>query len=140
MARQAWRARATLGLQAGTPAREFSAPTIAENSTPNDIRYLRHSFFVPLASRLGQEGLGVDAETANVAVRRWLREVANNRLHGTTGEIPAERLVLEQPFLQPVPAPYGGQRIDRRAKAPLTPVVGLQHPLSFYDAFAGAIG
>src|SRR6266478_5065476 len=49
------------------------------------IRYLRHSFYVPLASRLAQEGLVVDRETANLAVTRWLREVANARVHGTTG-------------------------------------------------------
>src|SRR5437764_6640206 len=39
------------------------------------IRYLRQSFWVPLSSRLGQEGLMVDRETANLAVKRWLREV-----------------------------------------------------------------
>jgi transposase len=104
------------------------------------IRYLRHSFFVPLASRLGQEGLRVDAETANVAVRRWLREVANARLHGTTGAVPAERLAEERPQLEPVPEPYGGQRPSAKAKAPRSPIIGLQHPLSFYDAFAGAVG
>jgi transposase len=37
------------------------------------IRYLRQSFYVPLASRLAQEGLIVDRETANPAVKRWLR-------------------------------------------------------------------
>jgi hypothetical protein len=60
------------------------------------IRYLRHSFYVPLASRLAREGLIVDRETANLAVGRWLREVANVRVHGTTGEIPAERLAIER--------------------------------------------
>ena len=55
------------------------------------IRYLRESFYVPLSSRLTQEGLVVDRETANLAVKRWLREVANARTHGTTGAIPAER-------------------------------------------------
>jgi transposase len=60
------------------------------------IRYLRESFWVPLSSRLTQEGLIVDRETANLVVRRWLREVANTRVHGTTGAIPAERLVSER--------------------------------------------
>jgi transposase len=59
------------------------------------IRFLRQSFYIPLASRLAQDGLMVDRETANLAVKRWLREVANARIHGTTGEIPAERLVRE---------------------------------------------
>ena len=104
------------------------------------IRYLRYSFYVPLASRLAQEGLVVDRETANVAVARWLREVANQRVHGTTGEVPAERLAVERAHLQPVPPPYGGRLIrEAPAKAATRPVVGLQHPLSLYDAFAGGL-
>jgi transposase len=103
------------------------------------IRYLRQSFYVPLASRLAQEGLIVDRETANLAARRWLREVANARVHGTTGEVPAERLVIERLQLQPVAMPYGGRSVRSIQQNPvlLVPVVGLQHPLSFYDAFAG---
>lgn len=102
------------------------------------IRYLRHSFYVPLASRLAQEGLVVDRATANLAVRRWLREVANVRVHGTTGGIPVERLAIERMQLQPVPAPYGGRSVrSLQPKPVLTPIAGLQHPLSFYDAFAG---
>jgi transposase len=104
------------------------------------IRYLRHSFYVPLASRLAQEGLIVDRETANLAARRWLREVANARVHGTIGEIPAERLASERLQLQPVPTPYGGRSVRSIQQNPvLLPVVGLQHPLSFYDAFAGGV-
>jgi hypothetical protein len=75
------------------------------------IRYLRESFWVPLSSRLAQEGLIVDRETANLAATRWLREVANARIHGTTGAIPAERLVSERLRLQPVPTPYGGRTV-----------------------------
>src|SRR5215210_191280 len=104
------------------------------------IRYLRGSFYVPLASRLAQEGLVVDRETANVAAGRWLREVANARVHGTTGEVPAERLLTERVHLQPIPTPYGGRSVRSiQAKAPERPVVGLQHPLSLYDAFAGGL-
>jgi hypothetical protein len=102
------------------------------------IRYLRHSFYVPLASRLAQEGLIVDRETANLTVGRWLREVANVRVHGTTGEIPAERLAIERAQLQPVPTPYGG-RVRSLQKPMPAPIIGLQHPLSFYDAFAGGV-
>jgi transposase len=101
------------------------------------IRYLRESFYVPLASRLAQEGLVVDRETANLAGRRWLREVANARVHGTTGEVPAERLALERTQLQPVPTPYGGRSVRAIQNAKPVPIIGLQHPLSMYDAFAG---
>jgi transposase len=101
------------------------------------IRYLRESFYVPLASRLAQEGLVVDRETANLAGRRWLREVANARVHGTTGEVPAERLALERTQLQPVPTPYGGRSVRAVQNVKPVPIIGLQHPLSMYDAFAG---
>jgi hypothetical protein len=104
------------------------------------IRYLRGSFYVPLASRLAQEGLTVDRESANIAVARWLREVANQRVHATTGEVPAERLLVEWAHLQPVPTPYGGQSVRALEKTATTrPVVGLQHPLSLYDAFSGVL-
>jgi transposase len=87
------------------------------------IRYLRSSFYVPLASRLAQEGLTVDRESANVMALRWLREVANARVQ-----------------LLPVPPLYGGRspRLEHAPKRTHRPIVGLQHPLSFYDAFAGA--
>jgi transposase len=101
------------------------------------IRYLRHSFYVPLASRLAQEGLIVDREIANLAVKRWLREVANARVHGTTGEIPAERLAVEKMHLQPVPTPYGGRSVRSMQNPKPVAIIGLQHPLSIYDAFAG---
>ena len=64
--------------------------------------YLRRSFYVPLASRLAQSGQQLDVVTANIEVTRWLREVANERLHGTTQEKPAERLQKETPCLQPL--------------------------------------
>jgi hypothetical protein len=104
------------------------------------IRYLRESFWVPLSSRLAQEGLIVDRETANLAAKRWLREVANAHVHGTTGAIPAERLVSKRLRLQPVPTPYGGRTV-RALQATSEPVaiIGIQHPLSLYDAFAGGV-
>ena len=56
------------------------------------IHYLRHSFFVPLDSRLRPLGLKVDATTANLEACKWLRDTANMRVHGTTERIPAELL------------------------------------------------
>jgi transposase len=79
------------------------------------IRYLRESFWVPLSSRLTQEGLVVDRATANLAVKRWLREVANARIHGTTGAIPAERLVSERLQLRDSARP-GSQQTRRWRK------------------------
>ena len=100
------------------------------------IRYVRGSFWVPLASRLRQDGVEVDRETANVAVRRWLREVANVRVHATTGEVPQDRLELERAKLSPLPPPYPGKSTRSVVTAP-RPIVGIQHPLAMYDSFAG---
>ena len=47
--------------------------------------YLRRSFYVPLVSRLSQGGLKLDVVTANVEDSEWLRQVANERMHGSTG-------------------------------------------------------
>jgi transposase len=105
--------------------------------------YLRYSFHIPLLTRLRASALRLDRDTANVEVRRWLADVANARIHGTTGRVPAEVLHEEQPLLQPLPAPYRGRILARRA----LPAAGLpteasrrayavvppQHALGVYD-------
>ena len=100
------------------------------------IRYLRGSLWVPLASRMAAEGVVVDRTAANLAAGRWLREVANARVHATTGAVPAARLEEERRALRPVPAPYRGL-VPRDAAPRLSPeprpIVGLQHPLAIYD-------
>ena len=99
------------------------------------IRYLRGSFWVPLASRVAAEGVVVDAAAANLAAARWLREVANARTHATTGAVPAERLAEERPALRDIPAPYGGivpAALDRQLRT-VRPILGIQHPLAIYD-------
>ena len=105
------------------------------------IRYLRGGFWVPLASRMAAEGVVVDQAAANLAVGRWLREVANARVHATTGEVPADRLEAERQALGHIPPPYGGQLPRRVTEAPppaRPPVAGLQHPLALYDALFAA--
>jgi transposase len=98
--------------------------------------YLRRSFYNPLASRLAQDRLYLDAGTANGEVLRWLRDVANVRVHGTTGKRPVDLLEQEQPQLQPIPAPWYGLR----APSHPTPIglrheaAPLQHRLSVYES------
>ena len=101
------------------------------------IGYLKRSFWVPFVATQRQAGVMPDKQSANAAVARWLREVANARVHATTEEVPADRLVIEQLKLQGLPAPYRG----RSARTALTtpprkPMLGYQHPLSVYDALA----
>ncbi len=98
------------------------------------IRYLRASFYVPLASQLSPEGLKVDCDTANARVGTWLREVANARTHATTGEIPLLRLEQERERLQPTPAPWPGALQPAR---PVRPAPLTLHPQVFTDPMVG---
>jgi transposase len=97
------------------------------------IGYLRASFYVPLASRLSPEGLKVDRDTANARVGTWLREVANARVHATTGEVPLVRLELERERLQPMPTPCPGLIRSARSKRPAAMPRGYQHSLRVYE-------
>lgn len=109
-------------------------------------RYLRYSFYHPLASRLKTAGLVLDVQTANIEVLKWLKDTANRRVHGTTKEVPFERLAAEQACLQPLPLPYRGD--VKRARAVDVPEVPLcqwfsqhplQHPLSVYQQVLEAL-
>lgn len=50
---------------------------------------------------LWRGGLKLDVETANREVQRWLNEVANMRVHATTGIQPSVRLLEEHDPLRP---------------------------------------
>lgn len=103
-------------------------------------RYLRRTFHVTLASRLKMSGIELDKDTANVEVRRWLRETANVRIHATTKEQPAKLLKAEQPRLQALPPSYTGVSVREESltKPVLHVVSPLQRPLSFYAQLVAA--
>jgi transposase len=95
-------------------------------------RYLRGSFYNPLVTRL-QADMTLDADTANVEVLKWLRDVANVRDHQGTGERPVDRLQEDQESMLPFEPAMA--RLEVAAKARLRtplPVESLQHPLSVY--------
>lgn len=97
------------------------------------IGYLKRSFWIPFVASMRQAGVTPDKHAANAAVTRWLREVANARVHATTNDVPAERLLVERGALQALPAPYSGQSVRLLTRVPRKTVVGYQHPLSVYD-------
>ncbi|MDY6949755.1 MAG: IS21 family transposase [Pseudomonadota bacterium] len=95
--------------------------------------YLKGSFLVPLAATLRAGGLKLDVDTANREVLRWLNEVANTRIHATTGVQPCVRLAEDQAQLSalPIRAVEGAPAISRGS---VVPFESLQHPLSVYQA------
>lgn len=68
--------------------------------------YLRRSFYNPLASRLAQDRLLLDAATGIGEVIRWLRNEANVHIYGTTGQPPLTLLLQEQEHFQSQPMPW----------------------------------
>lgn len=86
--------------------------------------YLKGSFVVPLAATLEASGLCSCPLRWPTHVRRWLDEIANARVHGTTQAVPAVRLADERAVMLPAPT---AQRVA-------LPVESLQHPLAVYDA------
>ena len=98
------------------------------------IGNLKRSFWIPFVATQRQAGVAPDKHSANAAVARWLREVANARVHATTEEVPAERLIVEKTKLQDLAAPYRGRSVRTVLAVPeRKQVIGYQHPLSIYD-------
>lgn len=91
--------------------------------------FLRYSFYVPLMTRLRSSGLTVDVATANVEVRRWLRETANIRTHAGTRRVPAEALEQERPALQALPPPWRGEIAAARPRREPPTASGWERPL-----------
>jgi transposase len=60
------------------------------------VSYLRRNFFYGRRFH--------DLEDLNSQLEKWLEETANARLHGTTGEMPSQRLQDEKSHLRPLPA------------------------------------
>lgn len=93
-------------------------------------RYMKGSFVVPLTASLRAAGLRLTVPVANEHVRRWLHEVANCRIHATTGAVPAVRLIEEQGHMLAAPALQAPTPTALRVA---TPTESLQHPLAIYD-------
>ena len=75
------------------------------------VSYLRGSFFYGRSFR--------DLEDLNTQVSSWFVDTAKTRVHGTTGQVPGERLHQEHAHLDPLPLDYQipmialGRRVTR---------------------------
>jgi len=89
--------------------RPFRAKT--KGRVERAVSYLRRNFFY------GRQF--VDLADLNTQCAGWLAQTANQRVHGTTGETPSERLAVEAPSLAGIPQePYIpmitlGRRVSR---------------------------
>lgn len=92
-------------------------------------RYLRESFYNPLASRV--RGVVLDAATANRLVLDWLAEVANVRTHAGLKQRPKDRWQDDLAQLTPLPSVFRQNWSPLIERFPM-PVESIQHPLSVY--------
>ena len=98
-------------------------------------RYLRGNFYVPLTSWLKQSDLVLDVDTANAEMGKWLRDVANQRVHPVTGAAPTVLFEQrERTALQALPGfaiPVHPATLAQWAMPDMA--ASLQHPLSVYQ-------
>ena len=65
------------------------------------FRYVREDFFLARTFR--------NLDDLNAQLGQWLDQVANRRVHATTGRVVAEHFAEERPILRPLPArPFTG--------------------------------
>jgi transposase len=86
--------------------RPYRAKTKGKVERP--FRYVREDFFLARAFR--------NLDDLNAQFTQWLDQIANRRLHGTTGRIVIEHFAEERTFLKPLPAgPFNAVlRLERR--------------------------
>lgn len=108
------------------------------------VRYVRDNFFRPLNTKLMALGQILDVNTANEQVALWLDTVAHQRIHDTTKQKPAERLVEERKVLQTLPPRLLAVASSLPDNSPLPSLSKLSqqplhHDLSVYDQLMEAI-
>jgi len=97
--------------------------------------YLKNSFITPLTATFRAQGLMLDVTSANAAIGAWLSTVANERIHGTTGEKPNVLLYKERHDFIGLPIIVSTSSI-MQATEPSHPMPyeSIQHPVNIYDA------
>ena len=115
----------------GFTSRVSPLPSATKGTVERPVRYLRSRFLYGRAF-LGDADLQAQGDT-------WLTDVANARVHATTGAVPAVRFVTEElaalgplaprPYHPLVPATAAPRRLDRH---PLVPVPVERRALTTY--------
>lgn len=104
------------------------------------VRYVRDNFYRPFVTR--DNGINQDCDTAtlNAAIGHWLDNIANQRVHDTVKEKPAERLLREQPSLQPYQPEMALTVLTENDTLDIDyDTTPLHHQLAIYDQFAEAL-
>ena len=92
-------------------------------------RYLKESFITPLAATRAEAGLRFDLTVANAHIGPWLTQIADQRVHGTTGQKPGVLLDQERHEFMPLPVQSVACTTPIKLLSPV-PFESFQHPLS----------
>ncbi len=93
---------------------------------------------MPLLAEFAERGEALNLDIIDSRFASWLRDVANQRIHGITGERPHARFLIEQAKLLPLPSVRLAQSVRelQRVAEPSTP---LQRPLTVHDAVSTGV-
>ena len=89
----------------------------SKGKAESSVKYVKTGFFY------GREHEGL--EELNAQALTWCNETANRKVHGTTGEVPFERLEQERPYLKPLLATEPLYIVEER-RATKTAVIAVE--------------
>lgn len=101
-----------------TPRACWAYDAESKGKVESQIKYVRQGFFY------GREFSGL--VDLNRQVLTWCNERANLRVHGTTGEIPWERLAEERGHLHPLPASFSPPFVVENRQATRTNLISVE--------------
>lgn len=100
-----------------TPKACWVSDPESKGKVESNVKYVKNGFYY------GREYK--DVEDLNSQLKIWLKEIANAKVHGTTGEIPQERLIEERNYLKPLPAIDAPLPIYESRKASKTALISV---------------
>ena len=106
------------------------------------INYIKHNFYYPEYIKLKMDGLVMDMETANIKLADWNADIADKRIHATSGRRPIDMFEEKKEHLMPLPAPYTDiypvkacEQAEATSSAFIIPDINVQtSSLDMYDA------
>jgi hypothetical protein len=83
----------------------------------SNVKYVKRGFYY------ARDFTNVD--DLNNQALNWLEKVANAKVHGTTGCIPAEQLIIEQAYLKPLPPINEALPVTEKRQATKTALISI---------------
>lgn len=107
-----------VGLKYGfTPKACWVNDAESKGKVESNVKYVKRGFYY------ARDFTNVD--DLNNQALNWLEKVANAKVHGTTGCIPAEQLIIEQAYLKPLPPINEALPVTEKRQATKTALISI---------------